>query len=381
MKPRRVPATADTNAVEHLSSAQISAFRRALLRWFRTVKRDLPWRRTRDPYQIWLSEIMLQQTRVEAVVPYFERFTREFPTLAALAAAPEQSVLKLWAGLGYYSRARNLHRAARQLAQSHGGAVPTSASELQQLPGVGRYTAAAIASIAFNEPAAVLDGNVKRVLARLFAIDMPIDDGPVIRRLWQLAQSLLSRRSPGDFNQAMMELGATVCVPRGPRCMLCPVRKHCAAAQQGIADRLPVLSAKPAPLAVDRACIALRNQRHEWLVAQRPDRGLLGGMWEFLGVALAEAAEPAAIARAWQREFGLRPTCLQDCGQVRHQFTHRDLTLRVFSAETADRPAPRLAAHAAFRWVSREELDSLPLAKLERKVLALLPAPPAPAET
>ncbi|MDX2197614.1 MAG: A/G-specific adenine glycosylase [Phycisphaerae bacterium] len=372
MKPRRVVARPDTNAVEHLSSAELTTLRRALLRWFRTVKRDLPWRRTRDPYQIWLSEIMLQQTRVEAVVPYFERFTREFPTLAALAAAPEQSVLKLWAGLGYYSRARNLHRAAREVVQRHNGEIPTSANELLKLPGVGRYTAAAIASIAFDEPAAVLDGNVKRVLARLFALDEPINDGAVVRRLWQLAESLLSRRSPGDFNQAMMELGATVCVPRGPRCMLCPIRKHCAAAQQGIAHKLPVLSAKRAPVVVTRACIALRNDQGEWLVAQRSGRGLLGGLWEFPTVEVPEAIDEVALEFAWHSEYGVRPQQLRDCGEVRHQFTHRDLTLRVLFGEVLGRPTPRLTSHAAFRWVSLEELESLPLAKLERKVLTLL---------
>jgi A/G-specific adenine glycosylase len=222
-----------------LSAAEKRRVRAALLRWYRANRRDLPWRRTRDPYRIWLSEILLQQTRVETGLPYYERFVAAFPTVADLAAAPLDRVLKLWDGLGYYTRARNLHRAARLVVHERGGVLPRTAEQWQQLPGIGRYTAGAIASIAFDAAVPVVDGNVKRVFARVFCIERCIDAPAIQTELWRIAADLLPPTAPGDFNQSLMELGARLCTPRKPRCADCPIRRCCAAHAAGAQDRLP----------------------------------------------------------------------------------------------------------------------------------------------
>jgi len=211
-----------------------------LLSWYHRNKRDLPWRKTRDPYRILVSEIMLQQTQVATVIPYYLRFIRTFPTVSSLARAPLQNILKLWEGLGYYSRARNLHRAAQAIHKQWNDQVPSTVAGLSSLPGIGRYTAGAVASIAFGVNAPVLDGNVRRVLCRIFAIRKDPRDAVVQDRLWRLAEELLPARNVGDFNQGLMELGATVCLPRTPSCSVCPVREYCRAHRLGIQNRLPV---------------------------------------------------------------------------------------------------------------------------------------------
>src|SRR5258708_9410248 len=223
-------------------------FSNALLAWYDGAAADLPWRRTHDPYHVWLSEIMLQQTQVRTVISYFERFINAFPTVTALAAAPLDQVLKRWEGLGYYSRARNLHRAAQRIVADHGGEFPSTAATLQTLPGIGRYTAGAIASIAFNEKVAVLDGNVMRVLTRLYDIADDIYVSATQRRLWTLAELMGPAGRPGDYNQAIMELGRTVCRPQNPACMMCPVSTHCLACQHGTQNQRPVKAPKqPTP--------------------------------------------------------------------------------------------------------------------------------------
>src|SRR3984885_378655 len=221
------------------SRRALREFRKLLLGWFRTFQRDLPWRQNKDPYRIWLSEIMLQQTRVAAVIPYYETFLERFPTIRALAEAPEQEVLRLWSGLGYYSRARNLQRAARQIVATHGGEFPRTAEEALALPGIGSYTAAAILSIAFGAKHAVLDGNVARVLARLDAIEGDLREKGRWRSLQKAADKLLDPKSPSDWNEAMMELGAMVCTPRAPQCLLCPVAEFCRARRRGLTDVIP----------------------------------------------------------------------------------------------------------------------------------------------
>ncbi len=219
-----------------------SALRRKLLAWYRAHRRDLPWRRTRDPYAIWISETMLQQTRVETVIPYWERFLARFPDVETLATADTDDVIALWAGLGYYSRARNLHRAAQIVMEHHAGRLPGDVDALRELPGVGRYTAGALASIAFDKPAPIVDGNVARVLARVFAIDADVRSAAVQERLWSEAEQLARGDDPGAMNQALMELGATVCTPRAPQCPACPWQPHCAARAQGRAELLPIRS-------------------------------------------------------------------------------------------------------------------------------------------
>jgi A/G-specific adenine glycosylase len=307
-------------------------FRRKLLDWYGRNARDLPWRATRDPYRIWISEIMLQQTRVAAVIPYYTRFLDRFPNVASLARASEDDLLTAWSGLGYYARARNLHRAAQQIASR--GTFPREYESLRRLPGVGEYTAAAIASIAFGLPHAVVDGNVRRVLSRLAC-------GAVEPA--QLAEESLDRERPGAFNQALMELGATLCLPREPKCAACPVASMCEARRQGRQAEFPVRVPGPKTVRVARTV----------LVAQRGGCVLLGlraGFWE-----LPEAEELTG-ARLGER-----------LGQFRHSITNHNYTVGVVEARVA-----RVArAPRAFAWVAEQDLDRMPLSTMTRKALAL----------
>ena len=298
--------------------------RAALLDWYDTHRRDLPWRREPTPWRVWVSEVMLQQTRAETVGPYFHRFLARFPTPAALAAAPHDDVLSLWAGLGYYARARNLHAAAGQVVAEHGGEVPDDPEAFAALKGVGPYTRAAVQSIAFGHQEAVLDGNVERVLCRL---DLVRDDPrtPATRRsLLDRAGALVRGSRPGDLNQALMELGATVCAPRRPDCDHCPVAIHCRGRRAGEAEGLPN---KPRRLRRKRVNVVRGLCRAKdgavWLV-RRPENGLLGGLWELPGVEGSDA--PAALLK-----LGMRPT--GEPTQVRHAFTHLEWTLSVYRAE------------------------------------------------
>ena len=260
--------------------------RKRLLDWYRANKRAMPWRETRDPYAIWISEAMLQQTRVETVIPYWQRFLTLFPDVHALATAELDDVLGAWAGLGYYARARNLQATARLIDEHHGGRLPDDAETLQTLPGIGRYTAGAVASIAFDRPEPVLDGNVKRVLTRLLGIREDIGRPAVIERLWQEAGVLVHGPHPGDLNQALMELGATICTVRTPRCANCPVSRFCDARAQGDAESLPIKTRKKPARKVE-AVAALVIRRGKALAVRRPTRGLLGGLWDLPGGDLA----------------------------------------------------------------------------------------------
>jgi A/G-specific adenine glycosylase len=328
--------------------------------WYARARRDLPWRRTRDPYRIWLSETMLQQTRVDAVVPYYERFVARFPTLEALADADLGDVLGLWSGLGYYARARNLHRAAAAVVRDHGGRVPRDAEALGALPGVGRYTVGALRSIAFDEPAAVVDGNVRRVLARLCALPAPTDT-----ELWRLAESLVTDEKPGDWNQALMELGATVCTPRKPTCLLCPVARDCAAHAQGDPERFPVAVRKPAAKRVALVA-AVVERRGRALLWRRPPDGPYGGLWE-LPTVEGDAAQLAATIAA---RTGVRAAAGSALGRLRHQLTHRDLRLEVLAFEDRGGRLAK-AARADARFCSDADLARLPLSTLAKKALAL----------
>lgn len=342
-----------------------AVLRNALLGWYQRAKRDLPWRRTRDPYRIWLSEVMLQQTRVESVIPYYERFLTAFPSVSSLAAAPLDAVLKCWEGLGYYARARNLHRAAQRIVDEYGGRVPLSAAQLAQLPGIGRYTAAAIASIAADEPAAALDGNIKRVLARLFCVDAPIDGPATVRELWRLADQCLAREAPGDWNQALMELGATVCTPRVPQCGGCPLRRHCAAAEAGVQQFLP-RKQRRRTLPIKRVAVGVVRGESGMFVVRRPERGLLGGLWGFPSAAIAQAAEaPAALRAALRETYALRAVEFRLVAEVEHVFTHFKLRAQVFEA-TARGLAPQ---SAAARWADAAQLRTLALPRVDRKIL------------
>ena len=350
--------------------SRVTAVRRALLAWYRRERRDLPWRRTRDPWAIWVSEVMLQQTRVETVIPYYERFMERFPTPAALADADADELMQRWAGLGYYSRARNLKAAAGQVVREHGGRVPDELAALRALPGVGRYTAGALASIAFDRPAPVVDGNVARVLARLFALELDVASPAGQRRLWAEAEALAQGPAPGELNQALMELGALVCTPRAPRCPSCPLRSRCRALGTGRVEALPLKAPKASPRAVESvAALLLRGPRA--LAVRRPPSGLLGGLWELPGGELA-AGEAAlgGLERALRERVGLAPLRVERLGEVTHGFTHRTLRLHVYRA-TASPGRVRRQDADAHRWLPLGAFATLPLSAVAKKALAL----------
>jgi A/G-specific adenine glycosylase len=347
-----------------------AAASRALLHWYDRERRMLPWRaapgRPQDPYRVWLSEIMLQQTTVKAVVPYYQAFLRRWPTVEALAAASLDDVLAAWAGLGYYGRARNLHACARVVVERHGGAFPRSEQALGELPGVGPYTAAAVAAIAFGAAATPVDGNVERVVARLFAVTQPLPAAkPELRRL---AQGLTPAERTGDHAQALMDLGATVCAPKRPSCLMCPVAGLCAARAQGIAALLPVRSAKPErPVRLALAFVALREDGSV-LLRRRPEAGLLGGMLEVPSTAWADTLPAPEDAL---REAPVRTRWRAVPGLVTHTFTHFRLDARVYRADLPATTRLTAAADAArCRWVPRRDLDRTALPSVMRKIIA-----------
>jgi A/G-specific adenine glycosylase len=314
---------------------------------------------------------MLQQTRVETVVHYYERFLARFPDLHSLATADTDDVLGEWAGLGYYSRARNLQTAARQVVEEWGGEMPDDVEGLCSLKGVGRYTAGAVASIAFDRPAPVVDGNVARVLTRLLGIREDVRSAPVVRRLWEEAEALARGRSPGDLNQALMELGATVCTPRSPRCEVCPIAARCRARESGDPEAIPVKRPRPKPKRLEAAAAFLKR-RGRVLAVRRPPRGLLGGLWELPGGELGAAESPEeGLARSMRERVGLTFGGTEKLGTVRHVFTHRILHLHVFRARgSAGRV--RLSGFDAHRWLPPSRLAELPQSALTGKVLRLV---------
>lgn len=307
-----------------------SQIARPLARWYRARKRDLPWRRDRDPYRIWISEIMLQQTQVKTVVPYYERFLDRFPDPEALAAASEDEVLEYWAGLGYYSRGRNLHRAADQIVREHGGAFPTTGDQLRALPGVGEYTAAAIGSIAFDDPVPVIDGNVERVLARYLALEADPRRADGRRTIHDAARVALDPRAPGDHNQAMMELGATVCVPRSPACPECPIAAGCRARELGRPDEFPPPKVRRRP-ETQFWVAALPRRGDAWVLTRGAELPFLRGQWGFPLIQVAEEPTVDAAVDAAHRLLGPDATVRPKprCGPwVEHSITYRRLRIR-----------------------------------------------------
>ncbi|MEW6569013.1 MAG: A/G-specific adenine glycosylase [Chloroflexota bacterium] len=343
----------------------------ALLRWYDHNARDLPWRRSRDPYAIWVAEVMLQQTRVETVIPYFERWMGRFPTVAALAEASPEQVLGLWEGLGYYGRARNLHRAAQRVVTEHAGVLPASVEALRHLPGIGRYTAAAIAAIAFGLDGIALDGNQRRVLARFF--DLPHDprtrDGE--RALLQLAAGLLPPGRASAFNQALMDLGATVCTPRAPRCPECPLRSGCLARARGTQGIRPVSPARQ-PLPHHRVSAAVLRRNGRVLIGQRPERKLLGGLWEFPGgkQERGESLE-ACLRRELREELGLRVRVGRRLGTFRHAYSHFRVTVYGYEC-LLNGGRPKALEHRQVRWVRIGDLGRYPMGKVDRAIARLI---------
>jgi A/G-specific adenine glycosylase len=344
-----------------------------LLDWYDKNAAALPWRaRHPNPYHVWLSEIMLQQTQVETVKPYFERFLEAFPTVHALAAAPLDDVLKRWEGLGYYSRARNLHKTAITVAGELGGIFPQTVDELLKLPGIGRYTAGAVASIAYGIPAPVLDGNVIRVFSRLIDLEADVTQPKTQAQLWSLAEDWLPEVRAGDYNQALMELGRTVCKPRSPLCEACPIQEFCAAYANGTQQERPVRQKKSATPHYDVAAGIIRDETGRILIAQRPLEGLLGGLWEFPG-GKKEADEtlPDCLKRELREELGIEVEVKAFFVSVRHGFTHFKITLHAFECRYIGGEPQKLGVHD-WAWVTEADFDRYSFGKADREVIAAI---------
>jgi A/G-specific adenine glycosylase len=359
-----------------LTGRPLISFRKNLLGWFVQFQRDLPWRRDKDPFRVWLSEIMLQQTRVAAAIPYYERFLQQFPDVRALAEAPEEEVLRLWAGLGYYSRARNLQKAAREIVARHGGIFPSTREEVLALPGIGNYTAAAILSIAYDKKLAVLDGNVARVLARIGAIEGDLRANSRWQLLQKTADAFLDPQAPGDWNQAMMELGATVCTPRSPQCLLCPVSKDCEARKRGLVDQIPEKRIKRATEEITLAALVFVDPKGNTLLLGPPKTipkskrhanvmALLSRLWHFPTIEVKRDPASELLAHVStnftnSKKFTIK---LRPLKKVRHSVTYRSITLLPFRANVA-----RLPDLADSKALPLDELSSVPISNLTRKV-------------
>jgi A/G-specific adenine glycosylase len=347
--------------MEALSPPQIAKIQKKLLQWYRKNGRELPWRMTRDPYAIWISEIMLQQTQVATVIPYYQKFLKLFPTVRHLAKADLSKVLKVWEGLGYYSRARNLHRASRLISNHFHGRVPDQPKDLLTLPGIGRYTAGAILSIAFNKAAPILDGNVKRVISRLVAVSDNPAQGKTEARLWHLSESLLPKGHAGSFNQGLMDLGATICSPKEPQCPLCPLRDLCKGQTSGDPERFP---AKPLKKKIPHieaiSAVILKNGKV--LLQQRPPEGLLGGLWEFPNWPVeGEKDLKECLTYKVRSEIGLNVKSEEPIGSFQQTFSHFKLTLQVFHCRPLNRKVRG-------KWVPIQKLHTLPMSRIHRRI-------------
>ena len=347
----------------------IALWTQPLLDWYRANRRDLPWRETIDPYRVWVSEIMLQQTRVDTVIPYYHRFLERFPSIADLADADLGAVLKHWEGLGYYARARNLHRAAKVVMLDLNGQIPDRFCELRKLPGLGEYTAAAVASIAFCEPVPVIDGNVLRVVSRLVAITDEIRSGPARKKLRNCLENAMDSQAPGEFNQAMMELGAVICSPRAPQCPECPLRTFCEARNSGRTTEFPVK--KPRRIIPHHQVVVglIRDEAGRYLITRRPENVMLGGLWEFPG-GKAEAGEALkdALRRELREELGVEVGQLAAREPVEHAYSHFSITLTPFDCVILS-GVPRPHSATDMRWVAVDEFAKFAFPKATLKVM------------
>ena len=342
-----------------------------LLRWYGRHQRKLPWRDHPDPYRVWLSELMLQQTQVQTVIPYFERFIEHLPDVDAVANATEQDVLALWSGLGYYRRARAFHAAAKTIVFELDGRFPEDVAGWLRLPGVGRYTAGAVVSIAFGVRAPILDGNVARVLSRVCEVYGNPRKGESKRRLWELATEILPERSISEFNQALMDLGALVCMPRNPRCVICPLRDACAAKRLGLEQTLPELPPPKKSVRVTLAA-AVIEEKGKLLVYRREGVELMKNMWEFPEAECRDGEDPrAALAREAQEKYGLDLTPGRELAKVKHSIMNRRINLRAYATKLESRPQLKIGKR---RWVTSEELLNLPASSMVYKVLSKLNA-------
>ena len=350
----------------------IGAVVEQILEWFAEKGRDLPWRDTADPYSIWVSEVMLQQTQVDTVIPFYHRFLSRFPTVESLAEASLQEVLKAWENMGYYARARHLHTAAIEIAGSMDGRFPSTYEELIGLPGIGSYTASAILSFAFGERRPAVDGNMRRVMCRLFSIQDSVDQPKTKRRILELATDLISSGDPACFNHAVMDLGATVCTPRNPSCPVCPVQGACLAFEQGNQEALPVTRRKePIPHEHMTAGI-MANGQGRLLIIQRPNRGLLGGLWKFPGgLKGSEETLEQGLIRRVREELGIGIEVQEALGSVKHAYTHFRITLHAFRCQWRT-GKPKVLDCQGYQWNSPKDFSLFPFSKADRKIMALL---------
>ncbi|MCI0182518.1 A/G-specific adenine glycosylase [Sulfoacidibacillus ferrooxidans] len=352
------------------------AFVMALLDWYRAIQRDLPWRKNHDPYPIWVSEVMLQQTRVETVIPYFERFMTRYPTVAELAKAEEQDVLKYWEGLGYYSRVRRLHAAVREVEQKYGGEVPRTVEEMLQLPGVGSYTVGAVLSIAYDLPIPAVDGNVLRVFARLCTIEEDIGSARTKTMVENIVSTFIPTEGAGDFNQALMELGATVCVPRTPKCIQCPVVNFCQAHQDGRESELPHKQSKKAPRIEERIVLLVRDIKGSILIRQRPTTGLLAGLWELPHVLKRNmapmqteslqsmAVQQTEVLQAIEEITGFEATQMSFVSDYHHVFSHVVWNMSLFSV---DEPVT-WTAQSPYTWMEVDQQQKYTFGQVFNKI-------------
>ncbi|MFC4711297.1 A/G-specific adenine glycosylase [Planococcus dechangensis] len=341
-------------------------FQQDLIGWFQKEQRDLPWRRTADPYQIWISEVMLQQTRVDTVIPYYKRFVEKFPTVETLAAAEEETLLKLWEGLGYYSRARNLQAGVREVAENYGGIVPNTRKEISSLKGVGPYTAGAVLSIAYGVPEHAVDGNVMRVLSRILLIEEDIAKPKTRKTFEHAVTELISHEDPSSFNQGLMELGALICTPTSPKCLLCPVREHCAAFDAGKETELPVKTKVKKSRTADFAMMAIWSG-DKLLMEQRPDKGLLAGMWQYPMLELTAPLAPHEAGELYAETLNGEVVDVEKITAFKHVFSHLTWNVDGYLAKAQEFPAPE-----KMRWVTPEQLENLPIAGPGQKMKTAL---------
>ncbi|WML43065.1 A/G-specific adenine glycosylase [Neobacillus sp. PS3-40] len=343
------------NELKNIGKIDIKAFQDDLISWFKEEQRDLPWRKDQDPYKVWVSEIMLQQTRVDTVIPYFNRFIDWFPTIDDLAKAEEEKVLKAWEGLGYYSRVRNLHSAVKEVREKYKGVVPNTPIEIAELKGVGPYTAGAILSIAYGIPEPAVDGNVMRVLSRILSIWEDIAK-PSSRKIFESAvRQLISQTEPSAFNQALMELGALICTPTSPSCLLCPVREHCQAFSEGVQTELPIKSKKTKQRNVQLISIIATNEQGKILIHKRPNKGLLANLWEFpnIEITLPFQNEKEKIKDLFKETFDLEFKPEKVIGQIEHVFSHLIWNVHVYSGKIVRNPSE----NQEWKFVSLEEME------------------------
>jgi A/G-specific adenine glycosylase len=349
------------------NKTSMQQFQNDLILWFKGNQRNLPWRQDQDPYKVWVSEIMLQQTRVDTAIPYFNRFIDKFPTIKALAEAEEGDVLKAWEGLGYYSRARNLQIAVREVHEHYHGRVPKSKEEILKLKGIGPYTSGAILSIAFGKPEPAVDGNVMRVISRVLASFDDISKHTTRKKIEAIISKIICKTDPSAFNQGLMELGALICTPTSPTCQLCPVQSHCQAFEENIQDQLPVKAKKAKPKQKKLACAFIKNANDEVLIHQRPSTGLLANLWEF---PIVEVSEETTLERQLSdfllTEFRINTNIGAEIFNVQHVFSHLKWDIRIFSVELLSIVE---ANRDRIKWVSVTEITAYPFSVSQQKII------------